>query len=563
MTTEQYKKDDVLAYLRSVQQVENVPPEFSIMKKSITVGRHPSNDLALPFPSVSRHHCRIDFEEGGFILSDLGSSNGTFVNSRRVGRLALNDGDIVTFGNLEMQFYLASHLAEEYLKKNKPDTMVDMITPRFPEQSRIRSSLTIEPSPLPGSDMDHLKREDLILAHGRLASLYKLSDILRSVSNDKEMLHRVMNLVFDVLPADRGAVLLASSKPGEPLQAVEIRQRHTIDPPIEIAISKTIVDRCMDERLALLSSDALRDERFKDSDSILKHDIRSTMCVPLVVQNRAIGVIYIDTHENIQAFTEEDLAFLTSIANELAVSLEHLRLHDKVIQNERMAAIGETIMNVAHNIKNMLLLSKGGFDLLESQIESGSLKAIRENWGITKHGIERISNLAKDMLEFSRKHSIQIKEGDLNKLIRDICSSMEDECNKKHINICLNLDPRITTRLMDTEGIHRALANLIVNSIQAINHDEGEITIQTELASNGDVIIIVNDNGCGIKKEYISKIFSPFFTTKGIAGTGLGLSTTKKIIDEMGGAITVISEENHGALFTISLPLMDTQAGDL
>jgi signal transduction histidine kinase len=274
-------------------------------------------------------------------------------------------------------------------------------------------------------------------------------------------------------------------------------------------------------------------------------------------------VIYVDTKENIQVFTEEDLAFLTSIANELAISIEHLRFRDELISKERVAAIGETITSVAHNVKNMLLLSKGGRDLMDKHIEQGSIESIKECWGVITTGLDKISSLVKDMLDFSRKRKVEYSECDLNEIIRDIAKSFEGELNEKGIQLALNLDTHIQSRQLDSEGLQRAIVNLVVNAIQAISRKDGEISIETELVSSDSISIKVGDNGCGVSQEDENFIFSPFYTTKGTSGTGLGLSITKKNIEEMGGTIEFVSEEDHGTLFIIKLPLMETITDDM
>lgn len=546
------------AYLRVIHKSEELPPEFVIDKPLITVGRHPSNDICLPLPSISRFHSRIESHSGRFFLVDLKSSNGTYINGRRITECALNDGDIIILGNVELQFTFESLEESAQEAEATATTQVEIIPAKMPQEFKIRSQMTVESTPLPGAEAELLDRDTLIRAHGRLATLYKLSDILRSVSNEQEMLRRVLNLIFDVLPADRGAILLTTYDPQTPLRAAVVKQRNALVQPSEIAVSKTIIERCVNERVAILSSDALSDQRFEASDSIIKHDIRSTMCVPLIVQNKVIGIIHVDTKEFVQAFTEEDLAFLTSIANELAVSIEHLRLREEIISKERLVAIGETITFVAHNIKNMLLLSKGGMELLDRSIKRNSLESIRESWSIVKSGVDKIANMVQEMLDFSRKRQVKLREANINDLIRQICCSFKNEFEKKNITVKLELDENIKPRNIDEDGLHKAILNLIVNACEAIVGDQGEITIVTRLLPNNQYLIKISDNGCGIAPHNLQKIFYPFFSTKGTVGTGLGLAITKKLIEEMGGEITVESQLNVGTTFTITIPLLDT-----
>ena len=191
------------AYLRVVHQHSDLPPEFKIDRPIVTIGRHPSNDITLPFSSVSRFHSRIEVHNNRFYIIDLNSSNGTYVNGRRITQSALSDGDIVIFGNIELQFSRESLVEKIGREEDSQATEVEIITTQVGGQTEIRSKINVDSTPLPGAEAECLDRDTLIRAHGRLATLYKLSDILRSVSDEKEMLRRVLSLIFDVLPADR------------------------------------------------------------------------------------------------------------------------------------------------------------------------------------------------------------------------------------------------------------------------------------------------------------------------------------------------------------------------
>lgn len=550
------------AYLRVIHRSDDLPEEFVIDKVITTIGRHPANDVCLPFSSVSRFHSRIEEHEGQFHIIDRNSSNGTYVNGRRITESVLNDGDILIFGSVELQFTLES-LAEKVKRGEEGETTeVEVITTETQYTTTIRSQMNVEATPLPGAEAELLDRDTLIKAHSRLATLYKLSDILRSVGDEQEMLRRVLNLIFDVLPADRGAILLSTDDKENPLRAAVVKQRHALVPPQEIPVSKTIIERCMSERIAILSRDALTDKRFGQADSIVEHDIRSTMCVPLIVQNKVIGIVHVDTKEFVRAFSEEDLAFLTSLANELAVSIEHLRLREEIISKERLVAIGETITGIAHNIKNMLLVSKGGCDLMDRSIARNSLESVKESWGIIKSGLDKISAMVHDMLEFSRRRQVIYKECNINDTITHLAHSLSDELKKKNIQVKLEFDPKIKSTSLNEDGLHKALLNLIVNAIEAIQHSDGEITLKTHLLPDNSFMIKIGDNGSGIPQKDLPKIFHPFFTTKGAMGIGLGLPITKKIIEEMGGRITVESEVNKGTTFTLILPSMETRFED-
>ena len=116
----------------------------------------------------------------------------------------------------------------------------------------------------------------------------------------------------------------------------------------------------------------------------------------------------------------------------------------------------------------------------------------------------------------------------------------------------LDLDDSLSIFLIDAKGLEKCLLNLLTNSCEAITHQQGKISISTQLTPKKALVINFSDNGVGIPPDRIHKIFYPFFTTKGMRGTGIGLAMTKKFIDDMGGKITVESSEEKGTTFTIT-----------
>ena len=214
---------------------------------------------------------------------------------------------------------------------------------------------------LAGQDISALSK-----ANERLLTLYKLSETIRSSTSREEIMAGAMDLLFDIMPADRGAIMVIEVADEFPEPAyVKFR-----DPaaPDELQISRTIVQKVVDEHIAILSRDAKLDSRFNASESILVHDIRSAMCVPLLSKKKLLGVLFIDTRESVRVFNDDDLAFASSFANELAMTLDNYSLAQDNIRNERLAAIGQTIAGLAHNIKNILQLAKGGIELMDIAI---------------------------------------------------------------------------------------------------------------------------------------------------------------------------------------------------
>lgn len=557
-------KKKAVAYLFPLEKYSYLQSEYLLSNDTVTIGRHPNNMITIFQEAVSRHHAKIERSDDAFLLTDLNSSNGTFVNSEQVSSHELKEGDIVTMGDIEFGFSYKP--SEERESENIEDTETTVsVVPEDEDDSQFTTILSTKPSdstPLPLVQAALDEKPDLIKSNMRLATLYRLSDLLRDAQDRKTILERVMNLIFDVLPADRGVILYYSKDNSGHFEPLIVKYRG--DEPISkhsIAISRTIVERSAREKIAILSRDARTDERFENSESIMMHDIRSAMCVPLIAKGKVLGILHIDTKESVRAFTESDLTFLSSLANELAISLDNLDMRYRMIQQEKMAAIGQTITDVAHNIKNILQLTKGGAQLMDKSLDEGNMENARASWQIIRRGEEKIGRFIRDMLDFSRSSYGKKKSCNINEIITEIASSVRDELENKNVRLELDLDDSIEDRRFSEDGLYKCIMNIIMNAAEAINHEDGLIKIESR--SLDDCLVLkISDNGEGIPPDVMRFLFNPFFTTKGSKGTGLGLCTTKKIVEENNGTIEVESTFGEGATFTLTFNFEDTKIGD-
>jgi signal transduction histidine kinase len=548
------------AYLYPSKELDLGVKVFELKGRVVTVGRHPNNDISLLLESVSRFHAKLELVGSHWILTDLNSSNGTYVNGERIATpRTLAEGDVVTFGRADFVFsYLSPEERNAATKECKTSTPlsssgINLVGDEQSSSTILSAQLSVEATPLPTRFMPKVEVDLYALqrANERLLALYELNDIIRTSTTSHEMLERAMDLIFECLPADRGVIMTIEGPGGElEPQVVRFRDKNASG---ELAISKTIVEKALREQVAILSRDATMDSRFSGSESIIAHDLRSTMCVPMVAKNTAHGIIFVDCKETTHKFTEDDLAFLASLANDLAISMENNRLLQEAIKNERLAAVGQTIAGLAHNIKNILQLARGGLELLDAAVANKSLADVETFWPIVKRGIERMQQLTQEMLDFSRQTRPELVEASVNDVILDTLRSFQKDSVDAGVEIELNLEKNLPVRRIDLNGLCKSLLNLLTNAVDAFEGTGGRIVISTSL-ENDAIVIRVKDNGKGIPKDKLGRIFQPFFTTKGSKGTGLGLSMTKKYIEDMGGTISVESVEGQGTTFTITLP---------
>ena len=285
-----------------------------------TVGRHPKNNIRLNDREISKEHAIIERRGSEWWIKDLGSSNGTYVNTRRVSEARLQTTDDLLLGSMHLQFVL----------ENPEDT-----------KSSVKDLVTILPQDPAGSTHIHAKIEDdgqdfkpassvndvelLKRDYEKLRLSHELSRI--GITTDlSKLLQKTLDVVFSMFPADNAVIMLVDEETSK-LVPHTVRHRHGDDnEQQEILLSSTIVNSAIEDRASVLSSDAFLDPRFSGAQSIIAQGIRAAMCVPLVAHDKVLGLMHLDSRERVGAFTEKDLQILKAIANQTATAIENARL---------------------------------------------------------------------------------------------------------------------------------------------------------------------------------------------------------------------------------------------
>lgn len=535
---------------------------YTLKGEQTTVGRHPSNDIVLALDSVSRFHARIDRRGDFHILQDLNSSNGSMVNGERVTQMAIHDGDQIAFGNVEFTFVNEHSVATGGGGSSSilGADIVDFEDDRLgTEQSFLKASDVadkVKSSVLGTAEDQKVDKATLFKLNKRLSALYRLSELLRGLDFDREdyILQRVLDVLFVAVNADRGVILTRYNRDAEQLDVTAVKYRDEPIVPQKVKVSRTILNKVMNEKIAVLSRDAQFDDRFKASESIFVNEIRSTICAPMIVGDDVLGALHLDTMQQDKTFEQEDLEFVMIVATETGVALQNMRMQKEAVHRQRLAAVGETVAGISHNVKNILLLSQGGAELLSRALNKNDMNGAKEAWQVVSRGIDKIGKLVRDMLEYSSQKDIEFSAINVNDLICSIAEEIEEQLVAKGITLELDLDEELSPTRIDELGLQRTLMNILVNAVEAIAHQDGQILVTTSSRPDGVVVVAIRDNGQGIPADKLERIFFPFFTTKGSAGTGLGLPMCKKAIEDMGGTITCESEENVGTTFTIEIP---------
>jgi PAS domain S-box-containing protein len=228
------------------------------------------------------------------------------------------------------------------------------------------------------------------------------------------------------------------------------------------------------------------------------------------------------------------------------------RLEDRLIQSEKMAAIGQLAAGIAHEIRNPLaIIMNALYDL--GEIVDGNDPEVREDLRIAKEEMDRVQTIINSLLEFSRDSRAAIEIVDINDLLRKTLLLMNKYLQNSDVRVVTDL-AEIVSCSANQNALRQIFLNLITNAVQAMPHG-GELRVRTSLAPDHRVRLEFSDTGIGIPPDHVNDIFNPFFTTKSPGqGTGLGLSVVHSVVRRYHGDIHVRSTPNVGTTFTIELP---------
>ena len=293
-----------------------------------TLGRDPTNAVAVIDPSVSRKHCLLrQMEDGRFQIKDLDSRNGTLVNGLAVKEQWLRHGDEIATGDSVFLFLL------------EEDERVPASRVEFDDSQPAAETKLIYPKEVIYLQPDRLLKE---LPAGsavarNLGALLKISRVVNAIRDLEELQAQLLDLIFEVVPASRGAIMLADGGASE-FSSLYARTRQAGQPQL-VRVSRTIAAQVMNEDVAILGMDVPASDKLRDVESLAVSEVRSLLCVPLSVFQRVIGCVYLDTTNASSRFNEDHLQLMAGIAGISAVALDNARRLQWLEQeNQRLTA---------------------------------------------------------------------------------------------------------------------------------------------------------------------------------------------------------------------------------
>jgi len=304
--------------------------------EQVRIGRAADrNDLVLDDAQVSREHAILKRIRSSYMIVDLNSANGTWVNGQRVKERILANGDSVSICKYTLEYRTEAEGLSVSYDNHQIGNTVFLRTPG--ELTSVLPSM--DKAALAAADPNSKSvlgyMETLRKKAETLARIYELNKVLSADFSVEAIFKKVSETVFRLTPADRFLVLLKEIGTGALITAAtEFRNPEKAKAGGEITISRTVVDRVMSERISLLSLDAMADERLIEAKSIVMQNIRSVMCAPLMSKDAVLGVIYVDCQEKMKILKEDDLDLLNAVAAVTSIAVDNAKTHERLLREE-------------------------------------------------------------------------------------------------------------------------------------------------------------------------------------------------------------------------------------
>lgn len=520
--------------------------------KATLLGRA-SKDLPLTDFTVSRRHAELRQSGRSWEIHDLKSANGTYLNDKRIERpLRMKHGDLVRMGGTVLVWDGSEDRGLHPTGEGAfiAADLVDL------DAGGSRGDASIIGSVGMGDDSMILASPAAAEAVRSWRVMSTLLEAVATVASPHQLAQRVMDVLFEEVPAGRGFILLKDPKTGR----YETEVVHYKDDTREkIRTSRKIVDHVIERKEAILTSSVIGETEFdedRDFTNTPGKGLQSVICVPVVAREEVLGVIYVDCDWSMHIYTEEQLRLVASIGKMAGLAIEDARLVSQRLQTERLAATGETVAALSHYIKNILQGLSGGSEIIEMGLNAEKIETVNQGWRVVHGNLDKIYSLTMNMLAFAKRREPRWEPVQVNTLTRDVLKLVAHRANDKGVMLKSDLGEPMPAIQLDEAGIHQVVLNILTNAIDAVEEDSGVVTVKTSFDEDADAIILTfGDNGPGIPDEERDRVFDAFYSTKGHAGTGLGLAVAKKIVDEHLGKISINAIPSHGTVIRVTLPV--------
>lgn len=418
----------------------------------------------------------------------------------------------------------------------------------------------------------HLIRQQVLSLSQRERAYYiilKTCEDLAAFEDVDQVILSTLQRAVELTKAERGYCILI--RPQEK-PAVAVSHRYPPGSADQEPPSETIVHHVLRKRRPLRTTNAEHDPRFQGSISIANYHIRSVLCAPLSLQEEILGVLYLDTRQQVRQFSEIDLqaleamAFQASAAIALARLISDLRMQNEQLEKalreldkakheltkvERLSMLGQVVAGIVHDLRGPMNTIKGYAGLLSNGDPNPVER--RQLIGYILHAVDRLNSMCQELLDFARGEvTLSPRIVYIPEFMKHLHILLQPEWEARGLHLEMDVG-YIGPAVFDDARLTRALMNIANNARDAMGPG-GILRISVRVQENG-LEFRLSDNGPGVPPAMYERLFEPFATFGKREGTGLGLAIARKIVEDHGGTIRLDERSSAGATFIITLPL--------
>jgi len=409
-----------------------------------------------------------------------------------------------------------------------------------------------------------------------MVAVSRIGELVTMPLDTSEILTHVVTITSEIMKVDVCSIYLSNPDDNSLVLEATIGLRDDAVGRVKIYPGEGITGRAAKQGRIVAVSDVTKDRRNKYFPITGEDEFRSLLSVPLRFHDDLIGVINVQTRKP-RMFRNYERRLLKTVAHQVSGAIHNARLyenvyaakkeleqtHKRLVESEKMAALGRLSMTLSHELRNPLAGLKGASQLLARK--TGGKDELGEYVSLILEEIERLDRIVEDLLHFARPGELRLEDVDINKLIQDALFLHSEDLHVRNIVIRKRLSKLPNIRA-DKDKMKQVVINLILNARDAMP-EGGELLVSSGVITNEPkgrdmVTLQFKDNGCGIPEDVLPHIFEPFFTTRA-DGVGLGLAVCKTIIEEHKGRIFITScHENvdiNGSVVTVEIPGLDKQ----
>jgi signal transduction histidine kinase len=404
--------------------------------------------------------------------------------------------------------------------------------------------------------------------HRELDTILKFSALINSSLRIEDVLNYAMKYAEEFMDAEASTVYELDKEKNQLFIRMARGEKKEPIQSIRINLGEGVAGRVVQTGQPMVIQDVSEVSVFsKKYDEDTGFRTRSMICVPLMLRDKPIGALQVLNKRSGASFTNEDQELLTGMSQQIAVALDNAKLYrrlekrfeltaeelkvtqERLIRSERLAAMGNLVKGVAHEIRNPITTIGGFSSRLKKELDQDEkgLKYI----DIILQETERLENIVREVNEFTEVQSALLAPGRAEDVLREVADRFREQVRQQGVLLNVKIDDDLGLIPMDEVQLAKAFFNVMENALECMPGG-GELSLEAT-REKGEILTRISDTGCGIDQEDLDSVYDPFFTSK-TRGAGLGLTMVHQIMMNHDGEIKIQSRKGAGTTVILRLP---------